>query len=163
MVIPDVTGEYTTGSGLNSRKSMRLPPRPELRPDSHALRSEKLRFPNQTGKEIRFACLNYRESPRPLSQDEKNTDVTTGTENSSVYPKSNLDEANFHCIGSITVPRSKTYITSGLTPFRKLRRFPETTISSIEDHQFHYSNLRKVPCTPYHLGMRMISCVRLKR
>ena len=30
------------------------------------------------------------------------------------------DEANFHCIGSITTPRSTSYRTSGLTPFRNL-------------------------------------------
>ena len=162
MYIPAVTGEYNPGSCRNSRKSMRLPPRREMRPDSQAMHVEQLHFSNQTGKETRFASLNSRESPRTLSQDE-NTDVTSGTQNSSVHPKSNLDEANFHCIGSITIPRSTTYRTSGLPPFRKLRRFPETTVSSIEDHQFHYSNLKKVPCNPYHLGMRMISCLQLKR
>ena len=39
----------------NSRKSMRLPPRHEMRPDSPALHAEQLRFPNQTHKEPRFA------------------------------------------------------------------------------------------------------------
>ena len=38
------------------------------------------------------------------SQDEKNTDVTPGMQNCSVYPKLNCDEANFPCIGSI-IPR----------------------------------------------------------
>ena len=55
----------------------------------------------------------------------------------SVCPKSNWDEANFPCIGSITIPWSASYRTSGLTPFRKLERFPEKTVSSIEDHQLH--------------------------
>ena len=89
-------------------------------------------------------------------------DVTAGMQNCSVYTKSNWDEANFPCIGSITTPRSTSYRTSGLTPFRNLQILPQTTVSSIEDHQFQQSSLRNVPCTPYHLGMRMIPCLRLK-
>ena len=99
---------------------MRLPPRREMRPKFPALHAEQLRFPNQTHKETRFAWLNSRESPTTLSQDEKNTDVTSGTQNRSVCPKSNWDEDNFPCIGSITIPRSASYRTSGLTPFRNL-------------------------------------------
>ena len=163
MDIPAVTRKYTPGSCRNSRKPMRLPPRREMRPNSPALQAEEFCFPNQTRKEPRFAWLNSRESPRTLSQDEKNTDVTPGTQNSLVYPKSNWDEANFLCIGSITITRSTSYKTSGLTPFRKLQRFPETPVSSKEDHQFQYSKLRKVPCTPYHFRMRMIPCPELKR
>ena len=163
MDIPAVTREYTPGSCRNSRKSMRLSTHREMRPDSPELCPEQLRFPNQTHKEPRFAWLNSRESPTTLSQDEKNTDVTPGMQNYLVYPKSNWDEANFPCIGSLTTPRSTSYRTSVLTPFRNLERFPETTFSSIEDHQFQKSSLRNVPCTPYHLGMRMIPCLRLKR
>ena len=37
---------------------------------------------------------------------EKNTDVNPGMQNCSVYTKSNSDEANFACIGSMTNPRS---------------------------------------------------------
>ena len=134
--IPIVTREYTPGSCRNSRIPMRLSPPGEMRPDSPALCPEQLRFPNQTRKEPRFACLNSRESPTTLSPDEKNTDVTPGMQNCSVYPKSNWDEANFPCIGSITTPQSTLYRTSALTPFRNLKRLPETTVSSIEDHQF---------------------------
>ena len=104
----------------NSRKPMRLSPRCEMRPDSPALCPEQLLCPNQTRKEPRFAWLNSRESPTTLSQDEKNTAVTPGMQNCSVYPKSNWDEANFPCNISITTPRSKSYRTSGLTPFRNL-------------------------------------------
>ena len=104
----------------NSRKPMRLSPRREMRPDSPALCPEQLRFPNQTRKEPRFAWLNSRESPTTLSQDQKNTDVPPGMQNCSVNPKSIWDEANFPCIGSITTPRSTTFRTSGLTPFRNL-------------------------------------------
>ena len=147
MDIPVVTGEYTPGYFRNLRRPLRLPPHREMRPVSPALCVEQLRFSNQTCKEPRFAQLNSRESPTTLSQDEKNTDVTSETQNSSVYRKSNLDEANFPCIGSITIPQSTSYRTNGLTPFRKLQRFPETPVSSIEHHQFQYSKVRKVPCT----------------
>ena len=136
MDIPAGTREYTPGSCRNSRKPMSLSPRREMRPDSPALCPEQLRFPNQTCKEPRFAWLNSLESPTTLSQDKKNTDVTPGMQNCSVNPKSNWDETNFPCIGSITPPRSTSYRTSGLTPFRNLYRLPETTVSSIEDHQF---------------------------
>ena len=81
MGIPVVTRDYTPGACRNSRKPMRLPPRHEMRTDSPALHAEQLRFPNQTHKEPRFACLNSRESTTTLSQDEKNTDVTSGTQN----------------------------------------------------------------------------------
>ena len=115
---------------------MRLSPLCEMRPDSSASQAEQLRFPNQTYKEPRFAWLNSRENPTTQSQDEKNTDVTPGMQNCSVYPKSNWDEANFPCLGSKTTTRSKSYRTSGLTPIMNLERYPETTISCIEDHQF---------------------------
>ena len=52
--------------------------------------------------------------------------LTAGMQNCSVYPKSNWDEANFPCLGSITTLRSTSYRTSGLTPFRNLERFTET-------------------------------------
>ena len=120
MDIPAVTREYTQGSCRNLRKPMRLSPPCEMRPDSPALCPEQFRFPNQTRKEPRFAWLNSRESPTTLSKDEKNSDVTPGMQNCSLYPKSWWDEANFPCIGSITTPQSTSYRTSGLTPFRNL-------------------------------------------
>ena len=51
MSTPAVTREYTPGSGRKLRKTRRLPPRREMRPDSPALRSEQCLVPNQTGKE----------------------------------------------------------------------------------------------------------------
>ena len=117
---PRCTREYTPGSCHNSRKPMRRSPPCEMRSDSPALCPGHLRFPNQTRKVPRFAWLNSREYPTTLSQDEKNTDVNPGMQNCSVYPKSNWDEANFPCIGSITTPESTSYRTSGLTPFRNL-------------------------------------------
>ena len=137
MGISVVTRKYTPRACLKSRKPMTLPTRHEMRPDSPALHAEQLRFPNQTHKEPQFASLNSRESPTTLSQDQKNTDVTSGTQNRSVCPKSNSDEGSFPCIGSITIPGSASYRTSGLTPCRKLERFHEITVSSTEDHQLY--------------------------
>ena len=84
MVIPAVTREYTPGSYRNLRNPMRHPPRWEMRLDSPALRAEESRIPNQKRREPRFSLWNTRESPRTLSQDEMNTDVTSGMQNSSV-------------------------------------------------------------------------------
>ena len=136
MGIPVVTREYTPGACRNSRKPMRLPRRHEMRPDSPALYAEQLRFPNQTHKEPRFALLNSRESPTRLSQDEENTDVTSGTQNLLVYPKSTQDEAHFPFIESITASHSTSYTTSVLTFFTTIERFPETPISSLYEHKF---------------------------
>ena len=51
MAIPAVSQEYTPGSRRNSRKTRRIPPHQEMRPDSLALHAEQLLVPNQTGKE----------------------------------------------------------------------------------------------------------------
>ena len=74
------------------------------------------------------------ESSQKLSQDERNTAVTSGMPNSSVYPKSTRDEAQFPYIGSIAIPFSTSYRTSGLTSFRKLERFPEIPVSSLYEY-----------------------------
>ena len=134
MTIPAVTREYTPGSSRNSRNPMRHSPRQDMRFDSPALHAEKFLVPNQTRKGPRFASWYTRESPRTLSQDEKNTDVNSGMQNSSVYLKSNRDEARFPFIGSIPIPCSTSYRTSGLTSFRKLQRFPETPVSSLYEY-----------------------------
>ena len=136
MSIPAVTQEYTAGACRNWRKFMRLLLLPKMRPDSPALKAEEFRVPNQTHKEPRFPLWNSRESPRTLSQDKKNTAVTSGVQNRLVYPKSTQDEAHFPCIGSIDISHSTSYTPSGLTSFRKIQRFPETPISSLEEHQF---------------------------
>ena len=54
-IIQEEALESNRISLCNSRKPMRLPHRHEMRPDSPALCSEQLRFPNQTCKEPRFA------------------------------------------------------------------------------------------------------------
>ena len=112
MGIPVVTREYTPRACRNSRKPMSLPPRQEMRPVSPALHAEQLRFPNQTHKEPRFVWLKSRESPTTLSQDAKNTDVTSGTQKWLVYPKSIQDEAHFPFIESIDISHSTSYTTS---------------------------------------------------
>ena len=130
MAIRTVPREYTPGSCRNLRNPMRNSPRREMRPEFPALGADQFRVPNETCKEPQCASWNNRESPRPLSQDERNTAVTSGMQNSSVYPKSTRGEGHFPFIGSIVIPCSTSYRTSGLTSFRKLQRFPETPVSS---------------------------------
>ena len=134
MAIPAVTGEYTPGYCRNSRYPMRHPPQREMRPESPALCGEQFRVPNQTHKEPQCASRNTRESPRPLSQEECNTAVTSGMQNGSVHRKSNRDEAHFPFIGSIDIPFSTSYRTSGLTSFRKLQRFHVKPVSSLYEY-----------------------------
>ena len=93
MAIPAVTREYTPGDCRNSRKLMRLPHRCKMRSDSAAFHAEEVHVPNQRRKEPRFPWWNWRESPRTLSQQEKNPDVTSRMQNRLVYPKSTQDEA----------------------------------------------------------------------
>ena len=75
-------------------------------------------------------------------------------QNSSVYPKSTRDEAYFQFIGSIAIPCSTEYSTSGLTSLRKLQRFSETPASRLYEYSFQHSSSKKVPCTTYLLKMR---------
>ena len=134
MAIPAVTREYTPGSGRNSRNPMRHPPRREMSPRSPALGAEQFRVPNQTCKEPQCPWWNSRESPRSLSQEERNTDVTSGIQNSSLYPKATRDEAHFPFIVSIAILYSTWYRRSGLTSFRKLQRFPQAPVSSFYEY-----------------------------
>ena len=134
MAIPAVTREYTPGSCRNLRNPMRHPPHQEMRLNSPALHAEQSRVTNQTCKQPRFAWWNTRESPRIVSQDEKKTDVTSGKQNCLVHPKSTRDEAHFAFIGSIAIPCSTSYRTSGLTSFRKLQRFPVAPVSSLYEY-----------------------------
>ena len=91
MAIRAVTREYTPGSCHNSRNPMTHTPRREMRIAFPALGVQQSRVPNQTGKEPQFSCQNTRESTRTLSQDEMNSDVNSGMQNRSVYPKSTQD------------------------------------------------------------------------
>ena len=134
MAIPAVTREYTPGSCHNSRNPMTHTARRELRLDFPALGAEQFRVTNQTRKEPQCAGWNTRESPRPLSQDERNTAVTSGIQNSSVYTKSTRHEAHFPLIGSIAIPCSTSYRTSYMTSLRKLQRFPETPVSNLYEY-----------------------------
>ena len=134
MAISAVTRKYTPGSCRNSRNPMRYPPRQEMRPKSPALGAEPFRVPNETCKEPQCASWNTRQSPRPLSQDERNTAVNLGMQNSSVYPKSIPDEAQIPFIGAIAIPCSTSYRTSFLISFRKLQRFPEKPVSSLYEY-----------------------------
>ena len=71
-----------------------------------------------------------------------------------MYPKLTRDEAQIPCIASRDVLSSKSCTTSGSTSFRHLQRFPETHVSSLEEHQFQHSTSRKALVTPYRLKMR---------
>ena len=51
MATPAINQEHTPGSRRNSRKTMRLAARWEMRPDSPALCAEQVLVPNQTDKE----------------------------------------------------------------------------------------------------------------
>ena len=51
MAIVAVTREYAPGTHRNSRKTMRLQPRREMRPDSPTMHAEQFRVSNQTLKE----------------------------------------------------------------------------------------------------------------
>ena len=75
-------------------------------------------------------------------------------QNSLVNPKSTRDEAHFPFIGSIAIPCSTEYSTSGLTSLRKLQRFSETPASSQYEYSFQHSSSKNVTCTIYHLKMR---------
>ena len=163
MDIPAVSREYTPCACHNSRKLMRLTPRGKMRPNSPALRAEEFLVPNQTRKEARFPWWNTREFPSTLSQDEKNTDVTSGMQKKLVYPKSIQVEAHFPCIGSIAILHSTSYTTSTLTSFRKIQRFPETPISSLEEHHFSKATGGKLHGNHIIWRWELIPCLRLKR
>ena len=163
MGIPFVTREYTPGACRKSRKHMRLPPRDEMWPDSPALHAEQLRFPNQTHKEPWFAWLNSRESPTTLPQDKKNTDVTSGTKNWLVYPKSTQDEAHFPFIESIAVSHSTSYKTVSWHPLLQSR-------DSLRHPSQVYRNINFCKATGWktrspHIAWRweLIPCLRMKR
>ena len=83
-----------------------------------------------------------------------NSDIKSGMQNRSVYLKSTQDEAHFPLICSLAIPCSIEYSTSGLTSLRKLERFSETPASSLYEHSFQHSSVKKVPCTTYCLKMR---------
>ena len=52
MAIPAVTREYMPGSCHNSRKTRRIPPRREMKPDSLELGAESFGAPNQTRRNL---------------------------------------------------------------------------------------------------------------
>ena len=81
-----------------------------------------------------MCLMEQQRVPKKLSQDERNTAVTSGMENSSVYPKSTRDEAHFPFNGSIAIPCSTSYRTSGLTSFRKQQRLTERQVSSLYEY-----------------------------
>ena len=71
---------------------------------------------------------------------------------SSVYPNSTRDEGRFSCFGSRAIMHSTANMTSGLTSFRQLQKFPKNTVKCPEEPQIQHSNSRKAPFTPKPLG-----------
>ena len=80
-----------------------------------------------------------------------------------VYPTSTRDEAQFPSIGSRANLHSTSCMTSGYTCSGHLQNFPETLVSSLEEHQFQHRKSRKGLCIPNCLEMRADSLVGLKR
>ena len=163
MAIPAVSREYTPGACRNSRKLMRLPPRRKVRPDSPAFHAEEFRFPNQRRKEPRFRWWNWRESPRTLSQQKKNTDVTSGMQNRLVYPKSTQDEAHFPFIVDIAprIPYDMQQVA-----WHPLQQSRDT----LRDPSQVYRNINFSKATGWktrapHIVWRweLIPCLRMKR
>ena len=72
MSTPTVTREYIPGSLRKSRKTMRLRPHREMRPDSPALCAEKFLAPNQTGK-APYLLDGTTESPPDIPHTSKRT------------------------------------------------------------------------------------------
>ena len=153
MPIPTITREYAPGACRNWRKLMRLILVPKIRPDSPALHAEEFLVPNQTHKEPPFPWWNSRESPGTLSQDKKNTAVTSGMQNRLVYPKSTQDEAHFPWIVYIAISCSTSYTPSGLTSFRKIQ-IPWDTHLKSRRTSISVNHWRNRLCTPYRLEMR---------
>ena len=163
MAIPTVIREYTPRACRNSRKLRRLPLRRNMRPDSPAFRAEEFRVPNQRYKEPPFPGWNWKQSPRTLSQQGKNTDVISRIQNRLVYPKSTQDEAHFHYIESIAISHSTSYTTSGLTSFTTIQRLPETPSQVYRNITFSKATGWKIRAPHIIWRWELIRCLRLKR
>ena len=157
MTIPAVTQEYTPGACRNWRKLSRLLPLPKMRPDSPALHAENSVFPIKYIRNLDFLD-GTSENPQEhchktrrtlLSAQECKIDWCTPNQLKMIW----VDWSQFPCIGSIAISYSTSYTPSGLTSFRKIQRFPETPISSLEEYQFKWRNWSKSTFNPYHLEM----------
>ena len=94
------------------------------------------------------------ESPRNTVTKRDEHCCNSGMQNSSVYRKSTRDQAHFPFTGSIAIPCSIEYSTSGLTSLRKLQRFSHTPASSLYEYSFQHSSAKKVPSTTYRQKLR---------
>ena len=64
------------------------------------------------------------------------TEAEDNLEEVTTISKSTQEEAHFPFIESIGISHSTSYTTSVLTSFTTIQRFPETPISSLQEHQF---------------------------
>ena len=163
MTIPALTREYTPGACCNSRNLMRLPPRRKMRPDSPAFRAEEFPVPNQRCTEPRFPWWNWRESPRTLSQQEKNTDVTSGMQNRLMYPKSTQDEAHFPFIESIAISYSTSYTTRGMKSLQQSRDSLRHPFQAYRNINFSKATGWKTRAPHIVWRWELFPCLRLKR
>ena len=153
MSIPTVTREYTPCSRRNSRKTMRLRPRQETRPDSHALHAEQYHIENQSHKEPWFAWWKSRVPKNTLTSlklhwcHQKNVKFFGVSQVNSRWCLTPL----YWIWSNPPFPIKKT---GGLSYFRQLVILTEAPVSSLVEHQFQHRNSKKAPWMPYHLEKR---------
>ena len=142
------------GAICNSRKNHEMSPLPRDEARFHSIAFRAILWSPSNTQGVFIPLMELQRAPCTLSQFKKDSDVTAGMRNRSVYPKSTRDQSQFPCSGFRAIPQPTSYTTSGLTFFRRFQRFPETPVSSLEEHQFQHSKSRKAPCTPYRLELR---------
>ena len=91
--------------------------------------------------------MEHQRVPRNIFKKRDEHWCNSGMQNSLVYPKSTRDEVHFPFIGSIAIPCSTEYSTSGLTSLRKLQIFSETPAwIFISEHQLEESFMHHISC-----------------
>ena len=146
---PDFTEQTPFSKGyprLNSRIYPRFLPQLEKTYETFPSLRDEAQFPCIVSRAIAFSKSNTEGASICLIELQRvpNSTFTRRDEHwchSSnakllVVPKIKLRWVQFPLYWLHNHPRSKSYRTSGLTPFRNLEWFPETTVSSIEDQQF---------------------------
>ena len=153
MALPAITRDCIPGFHRNSRKTKKLPPCWEMRPDSPALHADQCLFPNQTGKEPWFSWRNYRETPeipdmsRRTLMSPQECEIARCTQ-----IKLKWRPVILHWLQSNA--RLQSYRRNGLASFGQLQRFTETPVSSLREHEFQHRNSSNAPCIPYCLKKR---------
>ena len=151
---PDVT-EQTRVLKLhphsNSRIHPRFPPQFEKNHETSPMQHNETRFPCIACRAIPSTSSSMKEASTSLLELQRVPKKTiTNLEGPWGHcrnmkelrvPKWNRDEARFPCIGSRTIPSSPSNMTSCLTSFRELQRFPRK----------HHPNTRGTPSSAQQL------------